>query len=305
MAGIVLLTFFLVHLAPGDPVDALASDGGDQAYLDRIRVEYGLDRPLPQQFFTYAGNVLRGDFGDSFAQARPVTAIIGARIRPTLLLMGSALVVSTLGALALAVRATRRPFGAFDVTVGTAALVAYAMPAFWLAQIVILTVALQTGWFPVQGFTDARAQLTGTASALDIAHHLVLPMLVLATSEVALVERVARAGLLQELGKDYVRTARAKGLDESRVLSRHALRNVLLPVISIVGTRIGFLFSGAVLVETVFAWPGLGTLVVDSARAQDHPVVLAVVLLVALSVVVGNLVTDLTCAAADPRLRYR
>lgn len=305
VAGIVLLSFLLVHLAPGDPVDALASEGGDEAYLDRVRAEYGLDRPLPQQFLAYAGNVLRGDLGDSFAQARPVTGIIGARVRPTLLLTGTALVVSTLAALALAVRAARRPFGSFDMTVGTAALVAYAMPAFWLAQIVILTVALKTGWFPVQGFIDARAQFTGTARALDIAHHLILPVLVLATSEVALLERVARTGLLQELGKDYVRTARAKGLDERRVLSRHALRNVLLPVISIVGTRIGFLFSGAVLVETVFAWPGLGTLLVDSARAQDHPVVLALVLLVAISVVVGNLLTDLTSAAIDTRLRYR
>lgn len=305
VAGIVLLTFLLIHLAPGDPVDALASDGGDEAYLARVRAEYGLDRPLPQQFLAYAGNVLKGDLGDSFAQARPVKAIIGARIQPTLLLTGSAIVVSTLGALALAVRAVRRPFGPFDVTIGTTALVAYAMPAFWLAQIVILTVALKTGWFPVQGYTDARSQFTGTARAVDIAHHLILPMLVLATSEVALLERVARTGLLRELGKDYVRTARAKGLDEHDVLSRHALRNGLLPVISIVGTRVGFLFSGAVLVETVFAWPGLGTLLVESARAQDHPVVLALVLLVALSVVVGNLVTDLISAAVDTRLRYR
>lgn len=305
VAGIVLVTFLLVHLAPGDPVDALASDGGDEQYLDLVRQEYGLDRSLPRQFLSYGGKVLTGDLGESFAQARPVTAVIGARIRPTLLLMACALMVSTVGAVAIALRAARRPFGLFDVTVGTAALVAYAMPAFWLAQIAILTVALRTGWFPVQGFTDARAQLSGLAGAVDIAHHLMLPVLVLATSEIALLERVTRSGLLQEVGKEYVRTAAAKGMDERRVISRHALRNALLPVISIIGTRVGFLFSGAVLVETVFAWPGLGTLLVESARAQDHPVILGLVLLVALSVVIANLVTDLICAAVDPRLRYR
>lgn len=305
VAGILLLTFLLIHLAPGDPVDALASEGGDEAYLDRLRAEYGLDRPLPQQFLAYAGNVVQGDFGVSFAQARPVPAVIGARLTPTLLLTGSALVVSTAGALALGALAARRPHGLFDAAVNTTALLAYAMPAFWLAQIVILTVALQTGLFPVQGFTDARSQLTGLERAVDIAHHLVLPMLVLAASEVALLARVTRSGLLQELKRDYVRTARAKGLGEPQIVSRHALRNVMLPVVAIIGNRIGFLFSGAVLVETVFAWPGLGTLLVESARAQDHPIVLALVLLVAFSVVAGSFLTDIANAYIDPRIRYR
>ncbi len=305
VVGIVVLTFALVHLAPGDPVEALASDGGSEAYLASLRAQYGLDRPLPQQFLTYAGNVVQGDLGVSFAQARPVRAIVASRLQPTLLLMGTALVVGTTGALALGIRAARRPFGPFDVVMSTASLVAYAMPAFWLAQIVILTVAIRTGLFPVQGFTDARGQFSGLPRALDIAHHLVLPMLVLAASEVALLARVTRSGLLQELGKDYVRTARAKGLDERRVLSGHALRNVLLPVIAVLASRVGFVFSGAVLVETVFGWPGLGRLAVQAVDARDYPLLRGIVLLSAVTYTLINLAVDLIFGWLDPRIRYR
>ena len=305
VVGIVVLTFLMVHLAPGDPIDVLASEGGSEGYLESLRAEYGLDRPFPQQFVAYAGKVLRGDFGMSIVKGQPVSAVIGTRLQPTLLLTTSALLVSTVGALVLGQMAARRPFGAFDLGLTSATLVLYAMPAFWLAQIIILTVALQTGWFPVQGFTDARGQFTGASRAVDIFRHLVLPSLILAASEMALLVRVIRTGLLQEVGKDYARTARAKGIEERRVLSHHALRNVALPLITIVGSRVGFLLSGAVLVETVFAWPGLGTLLVESARAQDHPVVLALVLLVAFSVVLANLVTDLLYAWTDPRVRYR
>ncbi len=303
--GIVVVTFVLVHLAPGDPVDALAGEGASEAYLDSLRVEYGLDRSLPTQLLAYAGNVLRGDFGVSIVQGRPVSELVRARLLPTLLLTSSALVLSAVGALLLGQLAARRPFGMFDLTLNTATLVLYAMPAFWLAQIVVLTVALRTGWFPVQGFTDARGQFTGAARVVDLAHHLVLPSLVLAASEVALLARITRTGLLQEVGQDYARTARAKGLDEAQVVSRHALLNVALPVLTVVGSRVGFLLSGAVLVETVFAWPGLGTLLVESARAQDYPVALALVILAAGSVVLANLVTDLLYASVDPRVRLR
>ncbi len=305
VAGILVLTFVLIQIAPGDPIDALASEGGSEAYLDGLRADYGLDRPIPQQLGTYAGNVLQGDLGVSINKGLPVSALVRSRLQPTLLLTTTALVISTLGALVLGQLAARRPFGLFDLLLNSATLVLYALPAFWLAQIVILTVALRTGWFPVQGFTDARNQLTGVDHLLDIGRHLVLPSLVLAASEVALLARITRTGLLQEVGRDYVRTARAKGLDEPRIVSHHALRNAALPMIAIVGSRVGFLLSGAVLVETVFAWPGLGTLLVESARAQDHPVVLALVLLVSASVVLANLVTDLISAWADPRVRYR
>jgi peptide/nickel transport system permease protein len=187
----------------------------------------------------------------------------------------------------------------------TIALVGYALPVFWLAQLAMLTIAFKTGWFPIQGMTTARASYTGLAHWGDVARHLVLPAGVLAASEVALVSRIARTGILNEMGRDYVRTAQAKGLSESRALVRHALRNALLPVVTVVGSRIGFLFSGAVLVETVFGWPGLGRLVLSAAQTRDHPVLLGMVLLVAFSLVVANLVTDLVYARVDPRIRYR
>ncbi len=304
VASILVVTFAIVHAAPGDPVVAVAGESGDQAYYDFMRAKFGLDRPLPAQFLTYTGNVLQGDLGVSFVQGQHVSSLITERIPATLLLMGTALVVSTVGGIALGAMAARRPFGPFDLTVSTAALVGYALPVFWLAQLAMLTIAFRTGWFPVQGMTDARAGYTGWAHVADVARHLVLPALVLAASEVALISRIARTGILTEMSSDYVRVAQAKGLSATGALLRHAMRNALLPVVTVVGTRIGFLFSGAVLVETVFGWPGLGRLVLSAAETRDHPVLLGMVLLVAFSLVVANLLTDLVYARVDPRIRY-
>ena len=305
VASILLVTFLVVHAAPGDPVVAVAGESGNDEYYAFMRNKFGLDRPLPQQFLTYAGNVLRGDLGVSFVQGQKVSALIAERLGPTLLLMGSALLVSTVGGILLGALAARRPFGPFDLTVSTAALVGYALPVFWLAQMAMLTIAFRTGWFPIQGMTDARASYTGLAHYGDVARHLVLPSLVLAASEVALITRIARTGILAEMDSDYVRVAQAKGLSRSRALLRHALRNALLPVVTVVGTRIGFLFSGAVLVETVFGWPGLGRLVLSAAQTRDHPILLGMVLFVAFSLVLANLLTDLLYARVDPRIRYR
>ncbi len=305
VASILVVTFAVVHLAPGDPVVAVAGDSGDQAYYDFMRAKFGLDRPLPAQFLTYSDDVLHGDLGVSYVQGQRVSTLIADRVPATLLLMGSALLVSTLGGIALGVLAARRPFGPFDLSVSTAALVGYALPVFWTAQLAMLTIAFRTGWFPIQGMTTARASYTGLAHWGDVARHLVLPALVLAASEVALVTRIARTGILAEMGQDYVRVAQSKGLSSSGALLHHALRNALLPIVTVVGSRIGFLFSGAVLVETVFGWPGLGRLVLSAALTRDHPVLLGMVLLVAFTLVLSNLVTDLVYARVDPRIRYR
>ena len=305
VASILVVTFAVVHAAPGDPVVAVAGDSGDQAYYDFMRAKFGLDRPLPAQFLTYSADVLRGDLGVSFVQGQRVSTLIAERVPATLLLMGSALALSTVGGVVLGALAARRPFGPFDLAVSTVALVGYALPVFWLAQLAMLSVAFRTGWFPIQGMTTARESFTGLAHWADVAHHLALPALVLAASEVALVSRIARTGILAEMRRDYVRTAQAKGLSESGALVRHALRNALLPVVTVVGSRVGFLFSGAVLVETVFGWPGLGRLVLSAAQTRDHPVLLGMVLLVAFSLVLANLVTDLLYARVDPRIRYR
>jgi peptide/nickel transport system permease protein len=305
VAAILVITFAVIHLAPGDPVDAVASGNGDAQYYAFMRHKFGLDKPVVEQFRVYVGNVLRGDLGVSFAQGDRVSSLIRKRLGPTLLLMGTALVASSVGGVVFGLIAARRPLGLLDLGVSTVALVAYALPVFWLAQIALLALAFRAGWFPIQGMTDARVVHTGLAHAVDVARHLVLPALVLAVSELALVARVARTGLIQQQGADYVRTARMKGLSEGGSLVRHALPNALLPVVTVIGTRVGTLFSGAVLVETVFGWPGLGGLLLSAAQNRDHPVMLGLVLLVAFSVVLANLLTDLTYAWIDPRIRYR
>ena len=305
VASILIVTFAIVHAAPGDPVVAVAGDNANQAYYDFMRNKFGLDRPLPQQFLTYTGNVLTGDLGTSFVQGERVSTLIRERIPATMLLMGTALAISTLGGVTLGALAARRPFGPFDLAVSTAALIGYALPVFWLAQLAMLTIAYRTHWFPIQGMTDARANWTGWHHILDVGRHMALPALVLAASEVALISRIARTGILTEMDQDYVTVARAKGLSPTGALMHHALRNALLPVVTVVGTRIGFLFSGAVLVETVFGWPGLGRLVLSAAQTRDHPVLLGMVLLVAFSLVLSNLLTDLIYARVDPRIRYR
>jgi peptide/nickel transport system permease protein len=305
VASILIVTFAIVHAAPGDPVVAVAGESGNQEYYDFMRNKFGLDRPLPQQFVTYSANVLTGDLGTSFAQGERVSSLIRERIPATLLLMSTALAASTLGGIVLGALAARRPFGPFDLAVSTTALIGYALPVFWLAQVAMLTIAFKTHWFPIQGMTDARANWTGWHHLLDVGRHLALPALVLAASEVALITRMARTGILTEMDRDYVTVAKAKGLSPTGALVHHALRNALLPVVTVVGTRIGFLFSGAVLVETVFGWPGLGRLVLSAAQTRDHPVLLGMVLLVAFSLVLANLVTDLIYARVDPRIRYR
>ena len=190
------------------------------------------------------------------------------------------------------------------MTINAAALLGYAAPSFWLGQLALLTLAVGTGWFPVQGMTDARDPQTGLAYLVDVLHHLALPAAVLAANELALTTRLVRTGLLEALGADYVRAARAKGLPESRVM-RHALRNVMLPVITVIGSRAGMLLSGAVLVEIVFAWPGLGRLLLSSLLARDYPILLGMFLLMSLAVILANLITDLAYARLDPRIRYQ
>jgi peptide/nickel transport system permease protein len=303
VAGIVLLAFVVVHTAPGDPVVALGGEHGDEAYYAFIRAKFGLDRPLPEQLLTYVTSVIRGDLGQSFVHGRPVAHVVAERLPSTLLLMGSALALSSVIGILLGIFAARRVDRPADLAVRTTALLGHAMPSFWLAQLAAITLALGTGLFPVQGITDPRQAWTGWRHALDVLHHLALPALVLAAGELALTTRLTRTGVLEALGTDYARTARAKGLSE-RAVVRHALRNALLPVVTVIGGRAGMLFTGAVLVETVFAWPGLGQLMLSSILTRDIPVLLGLFVLVSVAVIAANLFTDLAYAWLDPRVRY-
>ena len=304
--AVLVITFLMIQLAPGDAVDALAGAGGDEATNEYLRSYLQLDRPLWEQFGAYVSNLAQGDLGRSFVQGgTPVIDLILERLPATLLLMVTALAVSSVGGIALGALVARWPFGRFDAGVSSVSLVAFAIPSFWLAQLAVLVFAIRAGWFPIQGMTDARAEYTGLAAAADVARHLFLPVLVLATSELAFVTRVTRSGLLAEKSRDYVRTARAKGATERRVILNHALPNAMLPVVTVIGTRLGLLFTYAVVTETVFGWPGLGTLLLTASQSRDRPVLLGLVLLVSLSVVAANLVTDLVYGWIDPRARQR
>jgi peptide/nickel transport system permease protein len=304
LLGVILFTFFLIHAAPGDPIVALAGEYGNEAYYEQMRAKFGLDRSLPEQLVIYLGNVVRGDLGYSYRSGRPVLQVIGSRVPATLLLMSTAFVLATTLGIGLGVLAAQRPYTLTDTTITTFSLVGYALPVFWLAQMMIFFLALRTGWFPTHGMTNAREQYEGWQWVVDVGHHLALPAAALAVQQVALVSRLSRAEMLEVLVQPYVLAARARGIGWWTVVGRHALRNALLPVVTILGGRIGFLFAGAVLTETVFAWPGLGRLLLDATLARDYPILLGMFILVSTAVILANLVTDVIYALLDPRIQY-
>ena len=302
---VIALSFVLIHVSPGDPVTAIAGDGGDAAYYADVRARFGLDRSVGEQFVSYLGRLLHGDLGRSYLQGRPVRTLITERLPATLLLTGTALLLSTVLGIGAGLFAASRRGRPGDVFVSGVSVLVFATPAFWLGQLAILWLSLRTGWFPVQGMTNARVVSTGWRAALDVAHHLALPVGVLAAQEVAAVARLLRTGLLTELESAHVLMARAKGLPERSVYLRHALRRPLLPVLAIIGSRLGQILSGTVIIEIVFGWPGVGRLLLTSMQSRDIPVVLGVFLLTAATVIVANLIVELASARLDPRIVLR
>lgn len=303
--AILLVSFLLVHLAPGDPVLALAGEHGDAAYYAFMRARFGLDQSVPRQLVTYLGRVAAGDLGFSYVYGRATLAVILERAPATLLLTGTALSLSLVAAIPLGALAAARPHGARDIGITAAALGLYSTPAFWVGQLAILVLSLRLGVFPVQGMTSAGGAAAGWPHAWDVARHLALPALVLASQEVAVLVRLTRSTLLDELPRDHIRTARAKGLSAARALVRHALPRALLPVVTVVGARVGHLIAGAAVVEIIFGWPGMGRLLLASLQSRDTPVLLGLFLVVSFTVVLANLLSDLLYAAIDPRVRVR
>lgn len=305
LLAIVIASFALIHLIPGDPAVTLAGEDADQSTLAKVRTQYGLDEPLPEQFAHYVGGLVRGDLGQSYSYASPVTTVIRGAMPTTILLTGSALALSTLIGIALGIVAARHPSGPIDHLVSAFTLTAFAIPGFWLAQLAILVLVLRYGLFPVGGYTEVGPEApTGFAHLGDVGHHLLLPAMVLATSEVGAVTRIVRSGLLSQLGMTYTRVAAAKGLTSEKVLSRHALRNALLPVVTLIGTRVGFLFSGAVVIESLFAWPGLGGVLRAAATtSKDPPLLLGIVMVTSVAIILANVVTDVVYTVIDPRVR--
>lgn len=303
LLGVSVLTFLLVHAAPGDPAYYLAGDGGTPEYYALIRQKFGLDRPLPDQLARYLGTMIRGDFGRSLHQGQPVLTLIVNRLPATLLLVGSAFAVSAVAGVGAGIWAAPRANGVGDRVLLAATAVGSALPVFWTGLLLALLFSLRLGWLPVQGMSAPRGGLSGWAHAADVLHHLVLPATALAIQPLASFSRLTRIKLLEALQEPYVLTARAKGLPVMRVLLQ-AARNAMLPVITVVGGHASTLVTGAVLTETVFAWPGLGRLALDATLTRDYPVVMGLVVIASMGTVTVNLLTDLVYVAIDPRITY-
>lgn len=306
LVAVVVLNFVLIHIAPGDIADTIAGDmgGANEEVMAKIREDYGLDQPFFVQLGLYLGNVARFDFGYSFFFNTPVTSLIFERLPATLLLVFSAQVLALIIGVVLGVISARNPNGIVSNFVTLFALFGYSAPVFWTGIMLLIGLSLLLPLFPVAGMMDARLIDAPLWTQLfDILHHLFLPAITLASIFLALYSRLCRASMLEVLGADYIRTARAKGLSEHDVVYKHALKNSLGPVVTLAGLQFSAVVSGAVLVETVFSWPGLGTLALQSILARDTPTILGILFFSALVVIIGNLLTDLILRLIDPRIR--
>lgn len=288
VVGVATLVFFLIHLIPGDPVDRILGDSARPADREALRTALGLDASVPVQFGGFLAGLARLDLGDSLVSGRPVATLIAQHLPATLQLAAAALAIALLVAVPLGVIAARRRGTKLDSLAMGFSLLGVSIPNFWLGPMLILVFSLWLGWTPVSG-------REGLAS-------LVLPALTLGTSLAAVLARMVRSSLLEVLEEDFMRTARAKGLDENTVVWRHGLRNALLPVVTLVGLQLGALLGGAVITETVFSWPGIGLLLVDAIQARDYPVVQGCVLTISTTYVLVNLGTDLIYGVIDPRI---
>jgi len=300
LLGVSVIIFMVLHLAPGDPAEIMLGSQATQADLNRLRAELGLTEPLYVQYIHWLGLVARGDLGRSIWMKRPVLTEVLGRFKATLVLTGAALVLSTAGGLALGILSAVRPNSLLDRLSAVASLFGASMPVFWLGIVLMVIFALWLGWLPASGMFAPY----GGGDLRDLLAHLALPAVTLAAASVTIIARLTRSTMLETLGQDYIRTARAKGVVERAVVLRHGLKNALIPIVTVVGVQAGYLLGGAVLTETVFAWPGVGTLMVQGILARDFPLVQGCVLVVALSFVLVNLAVDLPYAWLDPRIRY-
>jgi peptide/nickel transport system permease protein len=291
--------FALLHLTPGDPVDAMMAESGDATAKASLRRELGLDRPLHEQYAAWMGRLLRGDLGHSIRNGEPVIENVSRRIRPSLQLALLAMLVSLLIAFPVGIVSAVRRNTAVDRAGTSFALFGICMPNFLLALLLIFLFGVTLRWLPISGYTDPLEDPLGGLRSL------VLPAVTLGLALAAVITRTLRSSMLEALGEDYVRTARAKGLSEWRVIRGHVLKNAMIPVVTVLGLQLGTLIGGAVITEYVFALPGVGRLVVDAVFARDYPLVQGVILLIALGFILSNLLVDLLYGWIDPRIRYR
>lgn len=288
--GVSVLVFFLLRLAPGDPVSLLLVESASPEQVAEAQAKWGLDKPIPVQYAVFLGRALRGDLGDSLFFQQPAIEVLMERMPATLQLSAAALLFSLSVAIPIGLLSALKRDTFWDYLGTGLAMIGQAIPPYWLGIMLILVFAVALGWFPTSGRGTLR--------------HLVLPAITLGSVLMALVTRLVRSGMLDVLGEDYVRTARAKGLRERTVIMRHALRNILIPLVTVIGLQLGALFGGAVITESIFAWPGVGRLALQSINARDYPMVQAAVLVISVVYVFLNLAVDLLYVYLDPRIRY-
>jgi ABC-type dipeptide/oligopeptide/nickel transport system permease component len=290
LVGVATLVFSLIHLVPGDPVQAMLGDSASPQDVAQLRTTLGLDRPLYEQYLSFARGVVRGDLGTSLRTSQPVTSVILERMPATLELAVAAMVVALLIAIPLGIVAAVRKGTHVDHAATTLALVGISMPTFWLGPLLAIIFSVWLGWFPVSG--------RGTVA------NLVLPAITLGAPLAAMLARMTRASVLEELRELYVMAARARGVSEARAVLAHAFRNSLIPIVTVIGLQFGSVLTGAVITETIFAWPGVGRLLVQSISARDYPAVQGCILLIAITYVSMNLIIDVLYGFLDPRIRY-
>ena len=295
---VALLVFLMLRLTPGDPAAVLAGDAANTEQIAQIRASLGLDKSVPEQFAIWFGHLLTGDLGQSYYYKTPVTALIGQRLEPTLSLALITIVIAVAVAVPLGVMAAWRFGGLLDRTLMGFSVLGFSIPVFVLAYLLIWLVSLKLGWLPVQGYQRLADGVGGWL------YQLLLPALTLSVIYIALIARVTRASVLETLGEDYIRTARAKGLPETKVLMRHALANAAVPIVTVIGIGIALLIGGVVVTESVYAIPSLGRLTVDAVLARDFPTIQGVILFFSLIYVMINLLVDLSYVFFDPRIRY-
>jgi peptide/nickel transport system permease protein len=291
--------FALIHLTPGDPIDAMMAESADESVKRELRLELGLDRPLYVQYAAWMGRLLQGDLGRSIRNREPVIENVGRRIRPSLQLAGLAMAISLLVATPIGILSAARRNGTVDRVGTTFALFGICMPNFLIALLLIFLFGVTLRWLPISGYVDPLEE------PWEGLRSLALPAITLGLALAAVITRTLRSSMLEALSEDYIRTARAKGLGEGAVIRRHALKNALIPVVTVLGLQLGTLIGGAVITEYVFALPGVGRLVVDAVFARDYPLVQGVVLLIAVGFILSNLMVDLLYGVIDPRIRHR
>ena len=304
---VIAINFALIRAAPGDPATILAGEAGavDAGFVERIRKDYGLDQPLPVQLFTYMKQLATFDLGESYRENRPVKEIILEKLPATLLLTLSAFVISILIGVSLGIAAARRAGSWVDAVITTGSLVFFAMPLFWFGLLAIVLFSIKLGWLPPYGISTVGAGFEGWRAWLDTGRHLVMPAVTLGLFYVAVYTGVTRAAAIEVMDQDFVKTAHAKGVPNGRIWRQHILRNAILPVITFVSLQAGHILGGSVLVETVFAWPGIGRLAFDALFQRDYNLLLAVFFVSSVMVVIFNLVADLLYSLADPRIELQ